>query len=153
MNWWRRLLRSMAEIHPKLLGDCIVLGRFPLCHLLLMNDAIYPWLILVPDREAINEVYQMSEADQQQLLKESVLLAKALMELFEGDKMNIAALGNVVPQCHVHHVVRYHNDPAWPAPIWGVVDSRPYDDETMVELFNKLKQASLDGFEFAEELS
>ena len=143
----------MAEIHPKLLDDCIVLGRFSLCHLLLMNDANYPWFILVPDREDISEVYQLSEADQQQLLKESSILAKSLMQLFKGDKMNIAALGNVVPQCHVHHVVRYHNDPAWPAPIWGAVDTEPYDDETLVGLFNKLKQAGLDGFEFTEKLS
>ncbi len=138
----------MADIHPQLLKDCIVLGRFSLCHLLLMRDANYPWFILVPDRQDISEIYQLSKEDQAQLLKESSLLAEALMRLFNGDKMNIAALGNIVPQCHLHHIVRYRNDSAWPAPIWGKLPARLYTEEALNKLFFKLKELELKGFDY-----
>jgi len=138
----------MADIHPQLLKDCIVLGRFSLCHLLLMRDANYPWFILVPDRQDISEIYQLSNEDQAQLLKESSLLAEALMRLFNGDKMNIAALGNIVPQCHLHHIVRYRNDSAWPAPIWGKLPARLYTEEALNKLFFKLKELELKGFDY-----
>jgi diadenosine tetraphosphate (Ap4A) HIT family hydrolase len=138
----------MADIHPKLLEDCLIIGRFPLCHLLLMGDANYPWFILVPDRDGLSEIYQLSDADQKQLLKESSLLAECLMNVFEGDKMNIAALGNIVPQCHIHHVVRFHGDPAWPAPIWGALPSKAYTQKEVDDIFTKLKQASMNDFKF-----
>jgi len=140
----------MADIHPQLLNDCLILGRFPLCHLLLMRDANYPWFILVPDRDGVSEIYQLSETDQQQLLNESSLLAGFLMKSFHGDKMNIAALGNIVPQCHIHHVVRYHNDAAWPAPIWGCVPLKAYSDNDLSNVVDKIKRATLAGFEFQE---
>jgi len=143
----------MAEIHPQLLNDCLILGRFPLCHLLLMRDANYPWFILVPDRSEISEVYQLPEADQQQLLRESSILADFLMKSFHGDKMNIAALGNMVPQCHIHHVVRYHTDVAWPAPIWGCVPSKVYTDNELNSVLDKIKQAELLGFKIQEKRS
>lgn len=111
----------MAELHPQLEKDCLLLGQFELCKLLLMKDANYPWFILVPDRQAVTEIYQLDEADQQQLMRESSIMAKLLVEDFSADKVNIAALGNVVPQLHVHHVARYQDDPAWPAPVWGGV--------------------------------
>jgi diadenosine tetraphosphate (Ap4A) HIT family hydrolase len=117
----------MADLHPQLQADCLVLGRFPLCHLLLMQDANYPWCILVPDRDGMLEIHQLETADQQQLLHESVQLSRALVAAFAPDKLNIAALGNVVPQLHVHHIVRYRDDVAWPAPVWGRVPARPYD--------------------------
>jgi diadenosine tetraphosphate (Ap4A) HIT family hydrolase len=116
----------MAAIDPHLLHDCVVLGRFSLCHLLLMRDANYPWLILVPDRDGVREIHHLQEADRQQLLRESVLVSGILEELFQPDKLNVAALGNVVPQLHVHHIVRYRTDAAWPAPVWGRVPARPY---------------------------
>jgi diadenosine tetraphosphate (Ap4A) HIT family hydrolase len=119
--------RLVAELHPQLQADCLVIGRFPLCHLLLMQDANYPWFILVPDREDVQEIHQLATADQQQLMQESVQLSRALVAAFAPDKLNIAALGNIVPQLHVHHVVRYRDDAAWPAPVWGRVPSRPYD--------------------------
>lgn len=134
----------MAEIHPQLLKDCQLIGRFPLCHLLLMLDANYPWFILVPDRDDISEIYQLSEADQQQLLQESSQLAEALMKLFQGDKMNIAALGNIVSQCHIHHVVRYETDIAWPAPIWGKNPAKPYTDEAITLIMSDLKKLGMD---------
>jgi diadenosine tetraphosphate (Ap4A) HIT family hydrolase len=109
----------MFSLDPRLQNDTFVLGRFPLSLLLLMNDCSYPWLILVPQRPEIREIYQLDPADQHQLLRESCHLAAALAEHYHPDKLNIAALGNVVPQLHLHHVVRYRNDPAWPAPVWG----------------------------------
>lgn len=141
----------MAELHPQLLNDCLVLGRFSLCHLLLMRDANYPWFILVPDRAGISEIYQLSEQDQQQLLRESAILAESLMKSFQGDKMNIAALGNIVPQCHLHHVVRYHDDAAWPAPIWGHVSGKDYTDNEINAVVDKIRQAALAGFKFQED--
>jgi len=119
----------MADLHPQLQKDCLLVGRFPLCRLLLMRDANYPWFILVPDREGISEIFQLSEKDQIQLLRESSLLSAVLVERFHADKLNIAALGNVVPQLHIHHVVRYRDDPAWPSPVWGRVQARPYTPE------------------------
>ena len=133
----------MAELHSQLREDCLVLGRFPLCHLLLMQDANYPWFILVPDRENISEIYQLSDVDQSQLLLESSFLAEFLMKTFKGDKMNIAALGNIVPQCHLHHVVRYHSDAAWPAPIWGKLPAKSYTESALNELFLKLNELEL----------
>lgn len=109
----------MFMLHPKLAADTIHLGDFPLARLLLMNDANYPWFILVPKRDAIREIHQLSADDQWQLLQESSHLSRLLEELFNADKLNIAALGNLVPQLHLHHVVRYRNDACWPAPVWG----------------------------------
>jgi diadenosine tetraphosphate (Ap4A) HIT family hydrolase len=131
----------MAGIHPRLLQDCLVLGRFPLCHLLLMRDANYPWLILVPDRDGVSEIHQLDETDQQQLMRESVLVSKVLDELFHPDKLNVAALGNVVPQLHLHHIVRYRHDAAWPAPVWGRVPAQSYSGEHLEGLVDRLAAA------------
>ena len=133
----------MFKLHPQLNNDCQVVGQFSLCQLLLMNDANYPWFILVPAREGISEIYQLSAEDQQQLWLESTQLSTGLMEAFQGDKMNIAALGNVVPQLHVHHVVRYTSDVAWPAPVWGKTMAKPYSDAERDALLEKLFQLSI----------
>ena len=109
----------MPKLHPQLSADCHPLGRYPLSRLLLMNDSNYPWFILVPDRENIREIYQLADDDRLQLLRESCDLAVFLMQSFGGDKLNIAALGNQVPQLHLHHIVSYESDPAWPFPVWG----------------------------------
>jgi diadenosine tetraphosphate (Ap4A) HIT family hydrolase len=128
----------MVLIHAQLQADCLVIGRFPLCHLLLLQDANYPWCILVPDRESISEIHQLTDADQQQLIRESSQLACVLEKAFSPDKLNIAALGNIVPQLHLHHIVRYRNDPAWPAPVWGRLAPRPYGKEQLAALLEKL---------------
>lgn len=131
----------MAGLHPQLQRDCLVVGRFPLCRLLLLRDANYPWFVLVPDRDGISEIYQLSDEDQQQLLRESTALSKALVAAFAPDKLNIAALGNVVPQLHLHHVARYTTDPAWPAPVWGRVAAKAYDEDALQRVIVKLKGA------------
>jgi diadenosine tetraphosphate (Ap4A) HIT family hydrolase len=124
----------MAAIHERLLADCLLLGRFPLCHLLLMQDANYPWCILVPDRKDIGEICQLTDSDQQQLMRESVQLSRALVAAFTPDKLNVAALGNIVPQLHVHHIVRYRTDAAWPDPVWGRVEPRAYPEDRFAEV-------------------
>lgn len=138
----------MAELHPQLQADCLQVGRFPLCHLLLMRDANYPWCILVPDREAITEIHQLGDADQVQLIRESSLLAALLERQFNAEKINIAALGNLVPQLHIHHVVRYRDDPAWPAPVWGRVPTQPYSEEALAGVLERLREGLPDNFEY-----
>lgn len=124
---------SGFELHPQLRADTLAVGDWPLSRLLLMNDAQYPWLILVPRRAGLREVYELPEAEQQQLMRESCLLASTLMRLFAGDKFNVAALGNVVPQLHLHHIVRRVGDRAWPAPVWGRHPPQPYAAEQAAE--------------------
>ncbi|MAT52011.1 MAG: hypothetical protein CMK32_12595 [Porticoccaceae bacterium] len=124
----------MFQLDPQLEKDCHVLGRFELSLLLLSRDANYPWFILVPQREAVTEIYQLGDDDRRQLLAESTYLSEVLMDVFSGDKLNVAALGNVVAQLHIHHIVRYTNDPAWPRPVWGAVPPKDYDDEVLQAL-------------------
>jgi diadenosine tetraphosphate (Ap4A) HIT family hydrolase len=138
----------MAELHPQLQKDCLLIGRFVLCRLLLMRDANYPWFILVPDREGIAEIFELSEEDQGQLLRESSQLAAILAERFRADKLNIAALGNLVPQLHIHHIVRYREDAAWPAPVWGRVPARPYTPEALSAVLESLRSGLHDNFEY-----
>ena len=98
-----------------------------LCSVRLINDSNYPWVLLVPRREGATEAHKLSSADQQLLTQESELLCKAMDALFKPERMNVAALGNMVPQLHIHHVARHTTDAAWPGPIWGVVKAIPYE--------------------------
>jgi len=125
-------------LHPQLANDCFELAELPLCKLLLCNDSAYPWFILVPKISDITDIYQLDWQQQQQLLNESSLLSELLMQVFSGDKMNVAALGNVVAQLHLHHIVRYKNDVSWPKPIWGQQALTSYTDEQLAELKAKL---------------
>jgi diadenosine tetraphosphate (Ap4A) HIT family hydrolase len=113
-----------------------------------MRDANYPWFILVPDREEIREIHHLTDDDQQQLLRESMILSRALEQAFNPDKLNIAALGNMVPQLHVHHVVRYQTDPAWPAPVWGHQPAKAYEDDAIAVVVEKIKMALGDACAF-----
>ncbi|MBY4675304.1 HIT domain-containing protein [Marinobacterium arenosum] len=127
------------ELHPQLVEDCVLLGNFPLCTLLLLNDSNYPWFVLVPRRVEVSEIYHLPEHEQRQLMHESTFLAENLADLYAAHKMNIAALGNMVPQLHLHHIVRFRDDPAWPAPVWGKVPAKPYTVEELYELRHKLE--------------
>ena len=117
------------RLHPTLATDTFAIADLPLCRLLLSNDASYPWTILVPKRENISEIYQLDQTDQVQLLAESSALSQCMQSLYKPDKLNIAALGNIVPQLHIHHIARYKSDIAWPAPVWGHTEPVPYDLE------------------------
>lgn len=141
----------MAGLHPRLQEDCIRLGRFELCHLLLMNDSSYPWFILVPDREGIREIHGLETADRYLLLDESCRLSEFLMAEYRGDKLNVAAIGNLVPQLHLHHVVRYQSDRAWPSPVWGLYPAVAYDDTAVAGIRAKFAASGLAGFQSAPE--
>jgi diadenosine tetraphosphate (Ap4A) HIT family hydrolase len=129
----------MFTLHNQLAKDCVPLGDFPLCRALLMNDAQYPWLILVPRREDVAELFQLSRVDQQSLLEEVSSVAAALAGHFNADKMNVAALGNVVPQLHLHVIARFREDPAWPRPVWGVLPAQPYADDALRQRLQELE--------------
>lgn len=118
----------MFTLHEQLQKDCTVVGHLPLCTLLLMNDANYPWFVLVPRRDGLREWYELTPEEQQQLLRETNGLAECLQQNTGAKKMNIGALGNMVPQMHVHVIARFEGDAAWPAPVWGKVPARPYDE-------------------------
>jgi len=129
------------ELHELLKRDCIELLDLPLSKLLLMNDKNYPWLILVPRVIDVFDIYQLDWEEQQQLLNESSMISEVMMQLFDGKKMNVAALGNVCPQLHVHHVVRSENDKAWPAPVWGASPAVKYSDQELAAVQAKLTSA------------
>ena len=131
------------KLHPQLEKDCILLGKFELCQLLLMNDSQFPWFILVPERENVEEIYQLTSAEQMTLIQESSYLAEKLATIFQADKLNIAAIGNIVSQLHVHHVVRYRNDKAWAAPIWGKFAAVPYSAQQLEKLKAQLTSLEL----------
>ncbi len=118
-------------LHPRLAADTIALGRLRLSLLLMMNDASYPWFILVPERMEAREIFELEEPDRLALTEEVALLSRALWEVFRPDKLNVAALGNLVPQLHVHVVARFRSDAAWPAPVWGKADARPYAEAAL----------------------
>ena len=127
------------ELDPRLAADTVLVGETPLSEVLLMNDARYPWLILVPRRSDITEPFELSEADQAQLWQESMRLGEAMKAHFAADKLNIAALGNQVAQLHVHHIARFHADDAWPGPVWGVGSAVPYSDAARDALIGELR--------------
>ena len=119
---------------PELQRDCIELADWPLCKVLLMNDSQYPWFILVPREAGLKEIIDLSETQQVTLLRESAKLSKLLQQVFNPDKLNVAALGNMVPQLHIHHIARFKTDAAWPAPVWGKLPAVPYSDEQITSL-------------------
>lgn len=125
------------SLHPQLVADTYILGDLELCTLLLMNDRQYPWFILVPRRNGLREIHELADADQLLLLKESNALSRWLMTEFKPDKLNIAALGNMVPQLHIHHIARFKSDPAWPAPVWGKVPSVAYEEDGIASIREK----------------
>ena len=141
----------MFELDPRLASDTVPIGRLPLCRVLLMNDRRYPWVVLVPQREGVTEIHQLDEADRQQLARESAYLAARMAAAFGAHKMNVAALGNVVAQLHVHHIARYRTDAAWPRPVWGVHPAEPYDAAERDRVLDVLRGALTEGIVFDEE--
>ncbi|UTW46897.1 HIT domain-containing protein [Bacterioplanoides sp. SCSIO 12839] len=129
----------MFALDERLQADTILVGRLPLCQVLLMNDSRYPWVILVPARTNVFEYYHLSNDDRQQMMKESIFVAEKLADHFSAKSMNVAALGNVVPQLHVHHVVRNEDDPAWPGPVWGHSPAVAYTSDELEKQVHDLK--------------
>jgi diadenosine tetraphosphate (Ap4A) HIT family hydrolase len=119
--------------------DSVMVGDLALCQVRLVNDANYPWLLLVPRRRGVVEITDLAEADQVQLIGEVTRAVRELKAQTGCDKINVAAIGNVVPQLHVHVVARFRGDAAWPRPVWGIVPARPYEAATMERMASGLR--------------
>ncbi|AKS41396.1 HIT domain-containing protein [Wenzhouxiangella marina] len=128
------------QLDPRLAADSLPIDSLELCQLRLMNDQRFPWLLLVPARPGTVEVLDLDAADQMRLWDEIRVVAGAVRSVFAPDKLNIAALGNVVPQLHVHVIGRFRNDAAWPAPVWGVGTPEPWPDGAKDEI-ERLRRA------------
>jgi diadenosine tetraphosphate (Ap4A) HIT family hydrolase len=128
-------------LHPQLDNDCAMLGDLPLSRVLLFRDANYPWLILVPRVADAREVFDLADAVRTRLMREIADSAQALKRITGCDKINVAAIGNMVPQLHVHIVARRKDDPAWPGPVWGHAPARPYADDALAALLRDLRGA------------
>jgi len=127
-------------LHKQLEADTAFITDLPLSRALLINDNHYPWIILVPRRAGATEIYKLSSDDQSQLLAESALVCRAMEALFSPDKMNVAAIGNMVPQLHLHHVARFSTDIAWPAPVWGFAPAAVYDATALENTVNSIRE-------------
>lgn len=134
---------SEFALDSQLAADSLVVAESELCLLRLLNDSRYRWLLLIPKRANVCEIFELSEADQHQLLRESSAVARALHDQFPCDKINVAAIGNIVRQLHVHHVARTVGDPAWPGPVWGHSPRVSYADVEAAAVVDKLRQGSL----------
>ena len=128
-------------LNQKLADDSVFVVDWPLSQLRLINDSRFPWLVLVPRVSNIEEIFQLSDEDQQQLLQESSQLAKVISTSFKADKLNVAALGNVVRQLHVHHIVRYVDDCCYPSPVWGIGEAVPYQEYELRQRVDELRSA------------
>lgn len=122
-------------LHPQLAKDSVWVSDWPLCQLRLINDKNYPWFILVPRRPEVREIIDLTDDEQWLLWQESKKLCLLIKQVYAPDKLNTAALGNMVPQLHLHHIGRFTSDIAWPAPVWGKVAAVPYSEpELQTEL-------------------
>ena len=128
-------------LHPGLAADTLEVGSLALSRVLLMNDARFPWLVLVPQRDGMVDLVDLSPADHHRLTDEIRQSCEALRALVRPDKLNVAALGNVVPQLHVHVIARFRNDAAWPRPIWTVGTAVPYSPDEATALLLQLRGA------------
>lgn len=131
----------MFTLDDRLAADTVEIARWTLCRVLLMNDRTYPWLILVPQRDGISEIHELSPADRTRLMEESSCAAQRLQLFTAADKMNVAALGNMVRQLHVHVIARFDDDPAWPGPVWGAKEREPYSEAELPHVVARLRDA------------
>ena len=128
---------SDFTLDPRLAADTVEVGDLALCRVLLMDDARFPWLILVPRRPEVSEITDLSEADAAALWQEMQLATRVMQALAKPDKVNVAALGNVVAQLHVHVVGRFRSDPAWSGPVWGFETRKPYPPHARAQLLER----------------
>ena len=128
---------SDFTLDPRLTADTVEVGDLSLCRVLLMDDARFPWLVLVPRRPDVSEITDLSETDAAALWHEMRLATGVMMALAQPDKVNVGALGNVVAQLHVHVVGRFRSDPAWPGPVWGFEARKPYPPHARAQLLER----------------
>jgi diadenosine tetraphosphate (Ap4A) HIT family hydrolase len=129
------------HLHPQLAEDTHPVAHLALCELQLMDDTNHPWLILVPRVENAVELIDLSDLQQAELTREIAKASRALQTVFKPHKLNVAALGNLVPQLHVHVIARYEDDIAWPRPVWGMAAAQPYATEELVRRIEALRGA------------
>jgi diadenosine tetraphosphate (Ap4A) HIT family hydrolase len=127
-------------LDPQIERDTAAAGDLPLCRVLVMRDANYPWLLLVPRRRHMIELADLDTVEQAELMSEIAEASRALKAITGCHKLNVAAIGNVVPQLHVHIVARRRDDPAWPKPVWGAVPPLAYEDAALAELIGALRR-------------
>jgi diadenosine tetraphosphate (Ap4A) HIT family hydrolase len=129
------------RLAERLEADTYPLADWPLCRVLLMDDARFPWLILVPKRADISEITELSAPDQAELMREISRAMSALSAVTQPDKVNLGALGNIVRQLHIHIVARFASDPAWPGPVWGNGERKAYPPHMVGPLMDRLSKA------------
>ncbi len=128
------------QLNEELAKNSRFVTELSLCEVRIQNEARFPWILLVPKREGIEEIIDLTEADQMQLLKEIALASKAMQQVFDPDKLNIGTLGNIVRQLHVHIIARYETDLAWPNPVWGYFElSTQYGADALKRRIELLK--------------
>src|ERR1700729_4667714 len=128
------------SLHAQLKKDTIDIGDLPLSRVLVIKDAHYPWLLLVPRRPGTVEIIDLDEVEQAQLMTEISRVARALKEITKCEKLNIAALGNMVPQLHIHIIARRTSDAAWPRPVWGAVPAVRHDAAEVQHFISALRR-------------
>lgn len=131
---------SAWTLHRQLEKDTINVGDLPLCRVVVIKDANYPWLLLVPRRPEVIEILDLDEVEQAQLMTEITRVSRALKDITKCDKLNVAALGNMVPQLHVHIIARRTSDVAWPRPVWGVAPALPHDAEEVQHFISAMRR-------------
>ena len=129
----------MFQLHERLAADTYLMASWELCDVLLLKNAVYPWFVLVPRQSDLVEIIDLSVAHQTQLMREIAKISAFLREDYQIDKINVGALGNMVPQLHVHVLGRTKNDPAWPGPVWGHPESREYSESEVSEIQAKIQ--------------
>ncbi|MBF0371726.1 MAG: HIT family protein [Magnetococcales bacterium] len=132
---------NQTELHPTLAKDGITVGFLSACQVLLINDSHYPWLILVPDRPGLRDLDELTDIDRALVYGDIHQASQVLRRLFNPTKLNVAALGNMVPQLHIHVIARFEGDKAWPKPVWGLHPSEPYPDDLLAKRLEQLKGA------------
>lgn len=130
------------SLHPQLEKDCFFIEDWPVCRLVLMDDSRFPWFILVPRIHGARELVDLPETEQIRVLNEINWLSKSIQKALKPYKLNIAALGNMVPQLHIHVIARFEEDEAWPKPVWSAEGKAVhYSKEKKSELIEQIKQA------------
>jgi len=141
-RWWH--YHQMFTLHPQLATDTLEIATWDLSRVRLMKDANYPWLILIPARDSLTGIHQLSAADATTLMSEISHVSRVLDMIYTPARINVAALGNVVPQLHIHVIARFEHDPAWPGPVWGAVSTKDYGDKDLQRTAATIKEALMD---------
>ena len=139
MQTFRPMLSVAWSLHPQLETDTTLVGDLALCRVLAIDDAVYPWLVLVPRRAGVTEIADLGASDAARLTAEIALASRALKAATRCDKLNVAAIGNLVPQLHVHIVGRRKDDPLWPKPVWGAAPPRAADAAAFAQFLGAIR--------------